>query len=152
MKRFVVALVCWALFAAVAPAQTHDDRLAALEKQVAALTAAVDRVLGAQQPQQVVVPAGSHAHVTTDGRTIIHSNANLGSAAAHVGIAPPWIRTAEAGQTVTMGANATQSTFTRQGPFVSTSHTVQSAGGCPPGGCPTGRQYVFTPFGGRFRR
>lgn len=81
------------------------------------------------QPQSyggTVVPSGMHAHTTYDGRTIIHGNENLGSASAHVGIAPPWVRTAEAGQTVYgIGYGASSS--------------------CPPGGCPSdsGRTGLF---------
>lgn len=52
-----------------------------------------------------VVPAGSHAHVTTDGVTVTHGNENFGSVAAHAGIARPWIRVAEAGQRIRVAGN-----------------------------------------------
>lgn len=71
-----------------------------------------------QAPSVGVIPAGQHAHRTTDGRTIIHGNENMGNAAAHQGIAYPWIRTGEAGQTV-YGV----------GGF--------GASNCPGGNCPT---------------
>lgn len=71
-----------------------------------------------------IVPQGMHAHRTTGGAVIVHGNENLGSAAAHAGIERPWIRIAEAGQTV--------------------SGVVYAAdgGGCPNGVCPTVRSRV----------
>lgn len=53
-----------------------------------------------------VVPPGHHAHVRLDGTVVIHGNENLGNAAAHAGIARPWVRTAEAGQVVRVAAPA----------------------------------------------
>lgn len=72
------------------------------------------------EPATMVVPPGHHAHVTMDGRTIVHSDSNFGDPAAHSGIARPWPKTAFPGDTVTLDA------------------PVQTAFGdpCPNGVCP----------------
>lgn len=70
----------------------------------------------------VVVPPGHHAHETVTGEVIIHGNENMGSAAAHAGIARPWVRIAEAGEVVSSGWAAV------------------SQDGCPPVGCPVRRR------------
>lgn len=91
-----------------------DGTVWRLQETGAAISIAPQR----QSYGPTVVPSGMHAHQTIDGRTIIHGNENLGSASAHMGIASPWIRTAEAGQTV-YGIG------------------YGSSGGCPGGQCPT---------------
>lgn len=47
-----------------------------------------------------VIPPGHHSHVTTDGRTIVHADSNYGNAAAHAGIAYPWLIVGRPGQVV----------------------------------------------------
>lgn len=36
------------------------------------------------------LPRGYHAHVTTDGRVIVHADGNKGKAAPHAGVTWPW--------------------------------------------------------------
>jgi hypothetical protein len=55
------------------------------------------------------IPPGHHAHQTITGEVIVHSDANLGNAAAHHGIARPWVRIAEAGEIVGSGQWAVDS-------------------------------------------
>lgn len=97
-------------------------------------------ILAAPIAQATVIPPGYHAHRTTDGRTIVHHDSNHGNAAAHAGIAHPWVKTATAGQTV-YASGVTQSA----------SYYSQSSS-CPGGNCPVQSSHIFAPFGGRFRR
>lgn len=96
-----------------------ERRVAVLEQPRSAPTAAA--------PRAYVIPAGYHAHRTVDGRTIVHSDALNGNAAAHAGIAPPWVKTATAGQTVYLSPGTAA---------VSTGATYYQSSGCPSGFCP----------------
>ena len=110
-----------------------------LEQRVTDLETRMQRLenlLLASQPKVVpvpaktaptVVPPGMHAHRKLDGTIIVHGNENLGNAQAHEGIAHPWPRIAEAGQTVTN---------TSIGSSYSATYSIQSSG-CPNGVCPT---------------
>jgi len=142
----------------VAQVRALEARVAALEAhpapQMITIAESGPAVLGSKPtvltlkpplPQAIVVPPGMHAHVTIDGRTIIHGNENLGDPVAHAGIARPWIRTAEAGQ-VAYGAG---SVATRSR---TVSVTNSFAGDCPGGNCPAPGRPGFMPFGGFFRR
>lgn len=73
-----------------------------------------------------VVPPGFHAHTTTDGRVIVHSDTNHGNAAAHAGVQWPWPKVAYAGQVV---ASSTTVTAATSAPLAVAS--------CPAGGCQT---------------
>lgn len=55
---------------------------------------------GTVKQSLTVVPPGHHAHVTTDGRTIVHGDWNYGNPAAHAGVAYPWPKVAFPGQAV----------------------------------------------------
>lgn len=93
-----------------------------------------------------VVPPGMHAHRTEDGRIIVHGNENLGNAAAHQGIAHPWIRVAEAGQSVVTAQPITTAT---------SSYSATYSSGCPNGVCPTSgtsSRQPWRPFNGFFIR
>lgn len=73
-----------------------------------------------------VIPPGYHSHTVTDAdgnkKTIVHSDANVGNAAAHEGVAKPWPKTGFPGDAVTLPGN----------PFA-------IAAPCPLGGpCPAG--------------
>lgn len=118
-----------------------ERRVRLLEGQIYALTDPKLRPVTAKEEQKqqtqstVTVPPGYHAHRTTDGRVIVHGNENLGNADAHEGVAHPWIRIAEGGQTV-----QTQQTYSYQS-YSSTS--------CPNGVCPTQRRGLIGRIFGR---
>lgn len=97
-----------------------EQRVSDLEQRVAQLEKQLNPVVKPQPivSNSVVVPAGSHAHTTIDGKVIIHGNENLGNAAAHQGIAYPWIRTAEAGQVVQQSSTVTQKYMQSNCPMV----------------------------------
>jgi len=76
-----------------------------------------------------VVPAGHHAHRYPDGTTLIHGNDNLGKAAPHAGLAYPWTRIAEAGQTV-------KAPPAKEPSFIPLQSFFPSAQSCPDGKCP----------------
>lgn len=76
-----------------------ESKQADFESRLAALEAA-NPLKAASFNQAVVVPAGQHAHQTTDGQTIVHADSNYGDPVAHQGIQWPWAKTATAGQAV----------------------------------------------------
>lgn len=78
-----------------------------------------------------VVPAGMHAHTRTDGTVYVHGNENLGNPSAHTGVSFPWVRTAEAGQTI-----PTPTTFSPVRNTFPTFRNAFQSGGCPNGQCP----------------
>jgi hypothetical protein len=143
----LASLICTADLGSPVPAL--EARVTALEQRVAALEqprqAATVRPavpVAPAQPRAVVVPQGMHAHVTVDGRTIIHGDHLNGNAAAHAGVPHPWHKSAVAGQTVYLTPGT-------QGVTASAQYYGQSA--CPGGVCPQ-QSSRFQPFGGRFRR
>lgn len=77
--------------------------------------------------QLVTIPPGYHDHTHTDGTVIVHSDKNVGSAAAHEGIERPWPKTGFPGQTVVTGNS-----------------TVLAADPCPNGVCPVNRRVSST--------
>lgn len=83
-----------------------------------------------------VVPTGQHAHRKLDGTVFVHRNENMGNAAAHQGVAYPWIRTAEAGQYV----GSPQPSYSPS-PYTGQTYSLpSSSSNCPGGNCPVPSQ------------
>jgi hypothetical protein len=107
----------------------HERRLRELEAKAGIVPKPLPTAKASAPPvaqTYTLVPPGMHAHRTADGRVIVHGNENFGNAAAHAGIARPWIRIAEAGQRVPYATVRPPATF----------GGVFYGGGCPAGGCP----------------
>lgn len=94
-----------------------------------------------------VVPPGFHAHTTTDGRVIVHSDANRGNDAAHAGVPWPYYKSATAGQAVYVEAGgyaaavpvayqATPVVYAQPAVRAGPVRRLFGARSCPAGGCP----------------
>lgn len=79
----------------------------------------------AKAKRAVTIPPGYHAHTKEDGTVIVHSDANVGKAGPHEGIAHPWPKTGYAGQTVLVDDD----NFVAAAPL---------GDPCPNGRCPAG--------------
>lgn len=107
-------------------ASNFDRRLYELERRLGTGVTAPLAAAAVPTARAVAVPPGHHAHRTTDGRVIVHSDTNHGNAAAHAGVQWPWPKVAYAGQVV---ASSTTVTAATSAPLAVAS--------CPAGGCQT---------------